>query len=163
MTFKSSLMTFKIFLKEKFKCPLFRCRFFAFYIHQPFIHLAPIFNIYKFIYLANLFFLLAGAIIQWWYLGVMVLDLEVVKAEAQRRGYTIVRIHDLNKQLQLRRVGEQVNVWWSTATVGTYLDHPRQGKTQLFRRNCSLVELREILDNPRKHTGKGCRNYRILV
>lgn len=55
----------------------------------------------------------------------------------------------------------RVNVWSNTKnslfTVGTYMDHPKQGKTQLFRRNCTENEVRNILKNPRIHTGKGYR------
>jgi hypothetical protein len=40
-------------------------------------------------------------------------------------------------------------------TVGTALDHPVKGKTQLFRRNQSLEDLAQIFANPRLHTG-GC-------
>lgn len=51
----------------------------------------------------------------------------------------------------------RVNVWrkGSAFTVGTYMNHPKKGKTQLFRRNCSEKEVLELLKNPRKHTGKG--------
>jgi hypothetical protein len=51
--------------------------------------------------------------------------------------------------------GARINVYYSTKTVGTALDHPQQGKTQLFRRNCTKEELAEIFDNPRLHTGRG--------
>jgi hypothetical protein len=47
------------------------------------------------------------------------------------------------------------NVYYSTGTVGTYLNHPRQGKTQLFRRNVSLDLLQDIFNNPRIHTDFG--------
>eukprot|EP00571_Detonula_confervacea_P005441 CAMPEP_0172317656 /NCGR_PEP_ID=MMETSP1058-20130122/32339_1 /TAXON_ID=83371 /ORGANISM="Detonula confervacea, Strain CCMP 353" /LENGTH=171 /DNA_ID=CAMNT_0013032271 /DNA_START=192 /DNA_END=704 /DNA_ORIENTATION=+ len=51
--------------------------------------------------------------------------------------------------------GVRLNFWLSTGTVGSYLDHPRQGKTQLFRRSLSMSEAIGVFDNPRKHTGKG--------
>ena len=54
----------------------------------------------------------------------------------------------------------RVNVWKAkngSFTVGTYLHHPKQGKTQLFRRNLSEKEVKELLKNPRKHTNKGYR------
>ena len=35
------------------------------------------------------------------------------------------------------------------------IHHPKQGKTQLFRRNCTEKEVKQILKNPRTHTGKG--------
>lgn len=47
----------------------------------------------------------------------------------------------------------RINIFWTTGTVGTCLDHPRQGKTQLFRRHVDLSTLREIFKNPRVHTG----------
>ena len=50
---------------------------------------------------------------------------------------------------------ERINVYYTTTTVGTALNHPSQGATQLFRRRCSNEELREIMQNPRVHTGKG--------
>jgi len=49
----------------------------------------------------------------------------------------------------------RVNVYYTTRTVGTALNHPNKGKTQLFRRNCSVEDLIEIFRNPRVHTGKG--------
>jgi hypothetical protein len=56
--------------------------------------------------------------------------------------------------------GARINVYYSTKTVGTALDHPQQGKTQLFRRNCTKEELAEIFDNPRLHTGRGYQRKR---
>lgn len=38
-------------------------------------------------------------------------------------------------------------------TVGTCLDHPSKGKTQLFRRNQTLQDVYRILKCPRVHTG----------
>jgi hypothetical protein len=50
----------------------------------------------------------------------------------------------------------QLNVWCTTGTVGSYLTHPVQGKTQLFRRAVdNLCDLCAILENPRVHTGDG--------
>lgn len=40
-------------------------------------------------------------------------------------------------------------------TVATAINHPKSGKTQLFRKGCSWGEVTELLKNPRKHTGKG--------
>jgi hypothetical protein len=52
----------------------------------------------------------------------------------------------------------QLNVWCTTGTVGSYLNHPRQGKTQLFRRNISSHgKLRKLLKKPRAHTNVGYR------
>lgn len=53
----------------------------------------------------------------------------------------------------------RVNVWSNDKnlrfTVGTSLNHPTKGKTQLFRKNLTEKEVMQILKDPRKHTGKG--------
>mmetsp|Transcript_11192 Transcript_11192/g.15697 ORF Transcript_11192/g.15697 Transcript_11192/m.15697 type:complete len:189 (+) Transcript_11192:106-672(+) len=49
----------------------------------------------------------------------------------------------------------RLNFWLTTGTVGSYLKHPKRGKTQLFRRNVDMDEARVIFKNPRSHTGKG--------
>ena len=68
------------------------------------------------------------------------------------------KIDDLPEQPPLasyKKDGIRLNFWLSTGTVGSYLDHPRQGKTQLFRREISMSEASDIFNNPRQHTGKG--------
>lgn len=53
----------------------------------------------------------------------------------------------------------RVNIWRNAKnkffTVGTALNHPTKGKTQLFRKFCDKKEVEKILNNPRIHTGKG--------
>lgn len=49
----------------------------------------------------------------------------------------------------------RVNVYTSKMTVATCLDHPKQGKTQLFRRNVDARMLEKIFENPRVHTDRG--------
>lgn len=43
--------------------------------------------------------------------------------------------------------------YFTTATVKTSLHHPRQGRTQLFGNRVDPVMYRNILTNPRQHTG----------
>lgn len=50
----------------------------------------------------------------------------------------------------------RLNVW-DTGTVGTYLSHPKQGKTQLFRRFVNRIQMAQIFNDPRTHMGKGYR------
>lgn len=57
----------------------------------------------------------------------------------------------------------RINVYYTTRTVGTAIDHPHQGKTQLFRRDCSGSELAEIFKNPRIHTGRGYQTKRARL
>lgn len=49
----------------------------------------------------------------------------------------------------------RINVWHEKMTVGTALTHPKQGRTQLFRRYVTPKEMEKIFKNPREHTGKG--------
>lgn len=45
--------------------------------------------------------------------------------------------------------------YFTTATMKTSLDHPKQGKTQMFRKNVDPSLYRKILEDPRTHTKKG--------
>jgi hypothetical protein len=48
-----------------------------------------------------------------------------------------------------------LDCWPTTGVIGSYLHHPRQGKTQLFRKECDDDTALKIFRNPREHTGKG--------
>lgn len=56
------------------------------------------------------------------------------------------------------RVGVQINVYTTKMTVATCLDHPKKGKTQLFRKYVDMKTMDELFANPRKHTGAGYYN-----
>jgi hypothetical protein len=49
----------------------------------------------------------------------------------------------------------QIDYYYTTGTIKTSLDHPKEGKTQMFRRNVDGGLLRRIFENPRVHTDKG--------
>lgn len=50
----------------------------------------------------------------------------------------------------------QMNVYVTTMNVATSMNHPRRGRTQLFRHEVSMRLLSELLKNPRLHTqGRG--------
>lgn len=74
---------------------------------------------------------------------------------AAKHNYQVVE-HQENIGLVILSDGAiKVNVYCSTMTVATCLNHPRKGKTQLFRKNVTVAQLEELLEYPRKHTGKG--------
>jgi len=50
---------------------------------------------------------------------------------------------------------DRINIYITTMTVGTCMDHPKKGKTQLFRKYVNDKELENIFKCPRLHTGKG--------
>jgi len=54
----------------------------------------------------------------------------------------------------------RINVWIGKRgiTVGTYINHPKQGKTQLFRRHVTKKLMKKLFKNPREHTSHGYKN-----
>lgn len=88
------------------------------------------------------------------------LTLEIARNVAKAQGLKEAYFNEKSRVVSLARPGEEVerirfNVYYTTGTVGTCLNHPRQGYTQLFRRNVFLEKLREIFRNPRIHAGPG--------
>ena len=51
--------------------------------------------------------------------------------------------------------GVRINVYYATRTIGTAMDHPIGGKTQMFRRHCTTDDLRKMLEHPKAHIGRG--------
>jgi len=87
-------------------------------------------------------------------------DPDEVIEQAVRQGWKNTRYDRAQGQLVflerwLQDDKYELHVWCTTGTIGSYLDHPRQGPTQLYRRNVSWSELRQIMNNPRVHTGTG--------
>lgn len=101
------------------------------------------------------------------------MDIETIRKMAKENGwreiahqeniYMISFYKVLNETTVLERLlrkyqeGTQcrINIYYSKMTVGTALDHPKKGKTQLFRKNVSKDILNRIFQDPRVHTGKG--------
>jgi hypothetical protein len=88
------------------------------------------------------------------------LALNSVRRIAENEGYEEIYVNDTSKVISFARDGIRINVYWTTGTVGTCLMHPRQGKTQLFRRNADVELLRQVFRNPRVHSGSGY--HRVL-
>ena len=84
------------------------------------------------------------------------LELENISLMAQVYGW--IPIPNTAMLASFRRKRARINIWrdkFGTLTVGTALVHPRQGKTQLFRRRVNGKLLESIFENPRVHTGVG--------
>ena len=81
----------------------------------------------------------------------------LARALAESAGLIEVALNEESKVISFRNEDEtyRINVYYTTRTVGTCVDHPSQGKTQLFRRNVSYEELTNLFNNPRIHTGRG--------
>jgi hypothetical protein len=52
-----------------------------------------------------------------------------------------------------------INVYYTTRSIMTYMNHPSAGTNELWRSNAytDLQQLQTFFENPRKHTGKGYR------
>ena len=90
----------------------------------------------------------------------VVFDSDTVIAQARSQQWNNFRFDRgdgqkifLERHMQGQRF--EMHVWCTSGTVGTFLDHPHQGPTQLFRRNLDWSGLRRVLHNPRAHTGEG--------
>ena len=83
--------------------------------------------------------------------------LEQVSLLARVYGWYRVKTSPFSGLISFKRKGVRLNIWYEKMTVGTCLEHPKLGATQLFRRNVSMRLLEEIFNNPRIHTGKGYR------
>ena len=59
------------------------------------------------------------------------------------------------QSVSYRKDSCKITIWLTSGTCGSYLDHPKQGKTQLFRRRNGDYNLEDIFENPRIHTEEG--------
>lgn len=80
---------------------------------------------------------------------------------ARRHGITHIEHHPTESFIRLKRMRggslEIIDVWYTTGTVGTTIDHPKQGRNTLFRKGVSIGLLNRILERPRIHTFRGYR------
>jgi len=82
-------------------------------------------------------------------------SVEKVRDIAERASYKEIQFNEKSRLISFRRDTTRINVYYSTGTVGTCLNHPKKGKTQLFRRIVDLDRLELIFFDPRSHTGQG--------
>ncbi len=83
------------------------------------------------------------------------ISIEEIKLIAYEFGYNFI---DYQENIGLISFGikdVRINIYLTKMTVSTCLNHPKKGKTQLFRKNVNKDMLKEIFNYPRKHTGKG--------
>lgn len=87
------------------------------------------------------------------------LSIEQIEEVAASQNYTRGALNEESCVISFTREGVKINVYYTTGTVGTCIDHPTQGKTQLFRKRIALVDnvdgLTQLFSNPRQHTDVG--------
>lgn len=87
--------------------------------------------------------------------------IDKVCLEAIENGWSF-KVYDVNTGMVsfVRIGGERINIYLTTMTVVTAINHPAKGRNQLYRKNLSYKEMVKILKNPRQHTGEGYREKR---
>ncbi|HEX8575792.1 MAG TPA: hypothetical protein VF677_05820 [Flavobacterium sp.] len=83
------------------------------------------------------------------------ISLEEIKEISEKYGYYLI---DYQENIGLISFGikdVRINIYLTKMTVSTCINHPKKGKTQLFRKNVTKDLLEELFAKPRKHTGKG--------
>ena len=85
----------------------------------------------------------------------LVSDGNKVLEMAKKYGYESIDFQENIGMASFTKADVRINVYLTKRTVGTCLNHPSKGKTQLFRKNCSWDEIEMIFKNPRTHTSKG--------
>ncbi len=84
-------------------------------------------------------------------------NIERIRQIATAASWQEVGLNEVSKVISFINNDEtvKINIYYTTMTVSTCMDHPSMGKTQLFRRNISFEELKIILDDPRWHSNRG--------
>ncbi len=82
-------------------------------------------------------------------------NLEEVRKMAKTYGWVFTDHQENVGLVSFRKDGARLNLYYTTGTVGTSLDHPKKGKTQMFRKGVDMELLEKLFKNPRLHTRKG--------
>lgn len=76
---------------------------------------------------------------------------------ANKGSWEFVEFQENIGMVSFKKNGKRINIYLTKMTVATCINHPKHGKTQLFRKNCTIEEIIKIFNNPRIHTQKGYR------
>lgn len=84
-----------------------------------------------------------------------VLSVSDIRILAVRNHWIELNFQQKNNLISFKKNDVRMNVHLSTSIVSTSMNHPKHGKTQLFRYKCNLLDIRKLMRNPRMHTNKG--------
>ena len=85
--------------------------------------------------------------------------IDKIRSIAKKYNYVEVDHQENIFMLSFRLNGVRINVYYSRMTIATCIDHPKKGKTQMFRKGVwDLKLLDKLFQYPRLHTGIGYRN-----
>ena len=77
------------------------------------------------------------------------------KIIAEYFGWKFVHVYTNPAVVIFRNRETRFNFYYDIKKVKTDMNHPKRGKTELFRTNVDLITLINLFLNPRAHTGKG--------
>jgi hypothetical protein len=92
-------------------------------------------------------------------------DLSQARQLARSCGLIEVYFNEASRVVSFQPLQDEsvrINYYYTTGTVGTCLTHPRQGPTQLFRRNATIAAQQSIFREPRVHTDRGYQRKRNM-
>ena len=82
-------------------------------------------------------------------------EMQAISDMAVANNWKLIAFQENIYMVSFKRGDVRINIYLSKMTVATCLNHPKKGKTQLFRKNVSLSDMARIVNNPRVHTNKG--------
>lgn len=83
------------------------------------------------------------------------MEIEEITNLAKQYGWRLLIHQPHNLMVSYKKDDARINIYYTKMTVATCINHPKKGKTQLFRRRVSAVLLEKIFANPRIHTRRG--------
>lgn len=82
-------------------------------------------------------------------------SLSEIRELAKKHGWKEIALVKIPPCIRFERDDVKMNIYHTTMTVQTAMNHPTKGKTQLNRKAVFYSELEAIFALPRTHTGKG--------
>lgn len=85
--------------------------------------------------------------------------IEDVRLSAELEKWQEIDFQENIKMISFHKVTKhghcRLNIYLTKGTVSTALNHPKSGKTQLYRKKVSNKMLAKLFNDPRTHTGIG--------
>ena len=84
-------------------------------------------------------------------------NLAAIMLYAEKHNWKIIGFYAATFHMILghRGKGQQMNIYLTSLTVQTVMNHPKRGVSQLNRKGLDIFQIEEVFKNVRKHTGKG--------
>ena len=78
--------------------------------------------------------------------------LKAIREMAKEAGWAEIDHQENISMVSFAKGSSRINLYYSRMTVATIVDHPRYGRNQMFRKRVPMAVLRELFNNPRRHT-----------